>query len=160
MDIDTADFVYVSGQGVLDSQGKLSASPADQARRCLNNVKDILEAGGVTLDHVVAMQVYLADLAVLPEVDKVYAEFFPANAPARVVVGTVRMPTATPIEMTAVAIKDISKKRVTPQGVWAGDRLYLHGVAAATEPEARHLLNAACGKSPWRDAGEGMSQPR
>jgi len=145
--MDTADFLYVSGQGVLDAEGKLPASTADQARRCLNNVKAILEAGGLTMGHVVSLQLYLADLSTLPEVEKVYAEFFPQQAPARVVVGTVRMPTGTPIEMTAVAIKDISKKRVTPEGVWAGSRLYLNGIAAKSVAVARRQLIVALHKA-------------
>jgi 2-iminobutanoate/2-iminopropanoate deaminase len=145
--MDTADFLYLSGQGVRDADGKMSAGVTDQARRCLTNIKDILEAGGLTLGHVVAVQVYLADLSMLSEVEKIYSEFFPQSAPARVVVGTVRMPTGTPIEMTAVAVKDISKKRVTPEGVWAGSRLYLNGIGATSVAEAQGLLNAALHKA-------------
>lgn len=141
--MDTSEFLYVSGQGVLDATGKIPASTADQTRRLLTNVKDILEADGLTMGHVVALQLYLADLSALPEVESAYREFFPQAAPARVVVGTVRMPTATPIEMTVVAVKDISKKRVTPEGVWAGERLYLNGVSAHSAAEARRLLNAS-----------------
>jgi 2-iminobutanoate/2-iminopropanoate deaminase len=141
--MDTADFLYVSGQGVLDAEGTIPASTADQTRRLLGNIKDILDADGLTMGHVVALQLYLPDLSVLPEVEKVYREFFPQAAPARVVVGTVRMPTATPIEMTVVAVKDISKKRVTPEGVWAGERLYLNGVTAHSATEARRFLNAS-----------------
>jgi 2-iminobutanoate/2-iminopropanoate deaminase len=145
--MDTADFLYLSGQGVRDAESKMPTGVTDQARRCLTNIKDILEAGGLTLGHVVSVQLYLADLAMLPEVEKVYNEFFPQSAPARVVVGTVRMPTGTPIEMTAVAVKDISKKRVAPEGVWAGSRLYLNGIAAPSVAEARGLLNAALHKA-------------
>lgn len=145
--MDTADFLYLSGQGVRDADGKTAASVTDQARRCLTNIKDILEAGGLTPGHVVAVQVYLADLSMLPEVEKIYSEFFPQPAPARVVVGTVRMPTGTPIEMTAVAVKDISRKRVSPEGVWAGDRLYLNGIAAPSLTVARRLLNSTLHKA-------------
>lgn len=145
--MDTAEFLYLSGQGVRDAEGKMAIGTTDQARRCLTNIKDILEADGLTMAHVVAVQVYLADLSALPEVEKVYAEFFLKAAPARVVVGTVRMPTGTPIEMTAVAVKDISKKRVSPEGVWAGSRLYLNGIAGPSAAEARRLLNASLRKA-------------
>jgi enamine deaminase RidA (YjgF/YER057c/UK114 family) len=110
-------------------------------------VKDILEAGGLTMRHVVALQMYLADLGTLAEVDKVYREFFLEQAPARVVVGAVRMPFASPIEITAVAVKDLSQKRVTEEGVWAGDRLYLNSIAAPTllaaQRELRNTLRRA-----------------
>ena len=125
-------FLYVSGQGARDAAGKLPEGIPAQARQCLNNVKDILEAGGLTTRHVVAVQLYLASLANLPEVDKVYKEFFPEELPARVVVGVTRLPTGTPIEITVVALKDLTRKKVTPAGVWAGDRIYLNPVSAPT----------------------------
>lgn len=145
--MDTADFLYLSGQGVRDADGKMVDGTTDQARRCLTNIRDILEAGGLTMRHVVAVQLYLADLGALPEVESVYREFFPNESPARVIVGTVRMPTGTPIEMTAVAVKDIAKKRVSSEGVWAGSRLYLNGIAAPSLAQARQTLNASLRKA-------------
>ena len=145
--MDAGSFLYASGQSGRDAAGKLPAGAAEQARQCLNNVKDIIEAGGLTMRHVVALQMYLTDLGTLPEVDKVYREFFPEQAPARVVVGTVRMPFASPIEITAVAVKDLSQKRATAEGVWAGDRLYLNAIAAPTllaaQRELRNTLRRA-----------------
>jgi 2-iminobutanoate/2-iminopropanoate deaminase len=145
--MEAGGFVYASGQSGRDAAGKLPAGAAQQARQCLNNVKDILEAGGLTMRHVVALQMYLADLGTLAEVDKVYREFFLEQAPARVVVGAVRMPFASPIEITAVAVKDLSQKRVTEEGVWAGDRLYLNSIAAPTllaaQRELRNTLRRA-----------------
>ena len=149
--MDTADFLYISGQGVRDAEGKMADGTEEQARRCLTNIKDILEAAGLTMRHVVAVQLYLADLAALPEVERVYREFFSKDAPARVVVGTVRMPTGTPIEMTAVAVKDISKKRASSQGVWAGSRLYLNGIAAPSLAKARNTLKASLRKAGLSD---------
>ncbi|MGO9240716.1 MAG: Rid family hydrolase [Bryobacteraceae bacterium] len=141
--MEAGGFLYASGQSARDADGRLPATPAGQARQCLNNVQDILAAGGLTMRHVVALQMYLADLDTLAEVDQVYKEFFPDQAPARVVVGTVRMPFSSPIEITVVAVKDLSMKRVTAEGVWAGDRLYLNAIAAPSFLAAyRELQNA------------------
>src|ERR1039458_5019312 len=63
--MEAGGFVYASGQSGRDAAGKLPAGAAQQARQCLNNVKDILEAGGLTMRHVVALQMYLADLGTL-----------------------------------------------------------------------------------------------
>ncbi|MGD0580682.1 MAG: Rid family hydrolase [Bryobacteraceae bacterium] len=141
--MDAGGFLYASGQSGRDAAGKLPAGAAEQARQCLSNVKDILEAGGVTMRHVVALQMYLTDLGTLPAVDKVYQEFFPEQPPARVVVGTVRMPFASPIEITVLAVKDLAQKRVTEEGVWAGDRLYLNAIAAPTLLAAQRELQKA-----------------
>src|SRR5208337_463518 len=141
--MEAGGYLYASGQSARDADGRLPATPADQARQCLNNVKDILAAGGLTMRHVVALQMYLADLDTLAEVDQVYKEFFPEQAPARVVVGAVRMPFSSPIEITVVAVKDLSMKRVTAEGVWAGGRLYLNVIAAPTFLAAYRELQTA-----------------
>lgn len=135
--------LYASGQGSRNAEGNIPAASADQARQCLNNVKDVLEAGGLTMRHVVALQMYLTDLGTLAEVDKVYKEFFPEQAPARVVAGVAKIPLGSPIEITVLAVKVLSKKRVTAEGVWAGGRLYLNAIAAPTFLAAyRELQNA------------------
>ena len=47
------DFLYVSGQGGRDADGKLPATIEGQARQTLQNVKSIVEAAGLTMEHVV-----------------------------------------------------------------------------------------------------------
>jgi enamine deaminase RidA (YjgF/YER057c/UK114 family) len=49
--------------------------------------------------------------------------------------------------MTAVAVKDIAKKRVSGEGVWAGNRLYLNGIAAASLAGAHRMLDASIRKA-------------
>ncbi len=110
--ISAGEYLYVSGQGVRDAQSNVPAGVAAQAKQCLENVKAIVEAGGLTLEHLVHMQLYLERLSDLPEVEKVYAGYFPNNPPARVILGTAKMPTDTPIEMTAVAVRDLKAKQV------------------------------------------------
>ena len=57
------DFLYVSGQGGRDAEGALPATIEGQARQTLQNVKAIVEAAGLTMEHVVYSQVYLNDMA-------------------------------------------------------------------------------------------------
>src|SRR5688572_21408008 len=53
------DFLYVSGQGARDREGALPPAPDAQVRQTLENVKNIVEAAGLTMGHVVYCQVYL-----------------------------------------------------------------------------------------------------
>jgi len=136
------DFLYVSGQGARDRDGALPATPDGQVRQTLDNVKLIVEAAGLTLEHVVYSQVYLADMGNYDVMDRVWREYFAKAPPARSVLGVFRMPTDTPVEITVVAFRDLSRKRLivppsspkgiswTP-GVMAGDRLYISGVFGA-----------------------------
>jgi reactive intermediate/imine deaminase len=136
------DFLYVSGQGARDRDGKLPDTVEAQVRQTLDNIKGIVEAAGLTMAHVVYTQVYLHDIANHNAMDRVWREYFPKGPPARSVLGVHRMPTDTPVEISAVAFRDLSGiKAIVPSGyppnvswtpgVIAGGRLYLSGVFGA-----------------------------
>lgn len=135
------DFLYVSGQGARDREGALSAAPDAQVRQTLENVKNIVTAAGLTMGHVVYCQVYLDSMAKYEAMETVWKEYFPQAPPARAVLGVHRMPTDTPVEISAVAYRQLPQRRLiapdgssglsyTP-GVVAGDRLFLSGSVGA-----------------------------
>ena len=126
--ISAGAYLYVSGQGARTPDGKMPADFTAQTRQCLDNVKSIVEAGGLTMRNVVYSQVYLADSKNLEAFEKVWGEYFPKDAPARAVLGVHRMPTETPVEINAVAVRDLSKKKVTASGVTSNERFFIHGV--------------------------------
>ena len=134
--ISTGEYLYVSGQGAADSSGKIPVGIEEQTRQCLANVRSILEADGLTPDHVVWAQVFVTNLASQHAVDKVYGSFFSRNPPARSMVAVSRTPGETPVEIAVVAVRDLSRKKTimlgTPRtpvsdGVYIGDRLYVSG---------------------------------
>src|SRR5687768_4187819 len=106
------DFLYVSGQGARDREGKLPDTAEGQVRQTLENIKVIVEAAGLTLEHVVYSQVYLDDMAKYEPMDRLWREYFSKAPSARSVLGVHRMPTDTPVEISAVAIRDLSQKKV------------------------------------------------
>jgi reactive intermediate/imine deaminase len=140
--IAAGDFLYVSGQGARDREGKLPETVEGQVRQTLENVKIIVEAAGLTMEHVVYCQVYLDDMAKYESMDRLWKEYFPRTPPARSVLGVFRMPTDTPVEINAIGFRDLSRRKLivpagyprsisaTP-GVMAGDRLYLSGFFGA-----------------------------
>ena len=133
----TDDFLYVSGQGAKDASGQIPADMDCQIKNVLENIKTIVEAAGLTMEHVVYTQVYLTDYSDEGPLNRVYKQYFPKAPPARSTIGVAKLP-GTPLEINAVAIRDLTKKRVVvPQGypagaalspgVVAGDRMYLSG---------------------------------
>lgn len=131
-------FLYVSGQGVRGPNGQAPATLEEQIAQCLENIKTIVEAAGLTMEHVVYTHVYLDNPANYDAMNRVYARYFPRNPPARATVGVHHMPTDTPVEITAVAVTDLARKKpVVPEdfkisvpvspGMIAGDRLYISG---------------------------------
>jgi 2-iminobutanoate/2-iminopropanoate deaminase len=138
------DFLYVSGQGGRDAAGTLPGTIEGQTRGTLQNVKAIVEAAGLTMEHVVYSQVYLNDMAHYDAMERVWKEFFPNAPPARAVLGVYRLPTDIAVEINAVAYRDLTRKRpiVLPgvraklswsPGMMAGNRLFLSGSLGADE---------------------------
>jgi reactive intermediate/imine deaminase len=132
------EFLYVSGQGPRANQGAQPAAFEEQVKQSLENIKSIVEGAGLTMEHVVYMQVYLADSSNYQTAAKIMAEYFPKNPPARATLGVHRMPTDTPVEINAVAVRDLARKKVIapagiPQrpgispGMQVGNRLYISG---------------------------------
>lgn len=134
------DYLYVSGQGARDVNSKLPATFEEQTRQCLENVKAIVEAAGLKMENIVYNQVYLSDMKNFDAMNKVYAQYFPNNPPARSVAGVAHMPTSTPIEITSVAIRNLGLRKSiklpavrvagapVSVGVQVGERFYLGGV--------------------------------
>jgi reactive intermediate/imine deaminase len=131
------DFLYVAGQGAADAEGQLAPDQEGQIRQCLRNVKAVVEAAGLTMDHVVYVQAYLMDYADESTLNRVWKEFFPSAPPARSTIGVAKLVNTT-VEMSAVAVRDLSaKKCIAPPdasstmpispAVRAGDRVFLSG---------------------------------
>lgn len=76
---------------------------ADQAHRCLRNVQIILEAAGSSLAGALKVTVYLTDMAAFAAVNEVYADFFPAEPPARAVVEVSALPKGALVAIEAIA---------------------------------------------------------
>ncbi|MBV8894316.1 MAG: RidA family protein [Acidobacteria bacterium] len=108
--VDAGDYVYVSGQGPRGPDGNLPENFAAQCRQALENIRSIIEAAGLSLEHVVYTQVYLEDTGKYPEVKRVFAKYFGESPPARAVLGVARLPDP-PIEISAIAVRDLAGKR-------------------------------------------------
>jgi 2-iminobutanoate/2-iminopropanoate deaminase len=101
------ELLFCSGQIPLDpATGELvGRTPAEQAQRCLENLRAVCEAAGTTLERAVRMTVYMTDLEAFAEVNEVYATFFATDPPARVTVGVAALPKGALVEIDAVVAR-------------------------------------------------------
>jgi 2-iminobutanoate/2-iminopropanoate deaminase len=99
-------FVFTSGQTAwIPETGKaIEGGVAEQTRQVLVNIGEILKAAGTSLENVVKTTVYLHNINDFQEMNKVYAEFFPSNPPARTTVGNLDLPMGFIVEIEAVAV--------------------------------------------------------
>jgi 2-iminobutanoate/2-iminopropanoate deaminase len=139
--VQVGDFLYVSGQGARDAAGQLPAGIDAQTKQCLENVKTIIEAGGLKMENIVYTQVYLSDMANYEAMNRVYESYFSKDKPARAMIGVKRMPTDTPVEISAVATTNAGKRVYLP-GI-LGHRGITNHVPSDYKAEARQAFDEA-----------------
>jgi 2-iminobutanoate/2-iminopropanoate deaminase len=79
--------LFVSGQPGIDPATGEAAGPSfeAQARQAFHNLDVVLRTGGSQMSLVVNTTVLVAQLSDFPELNRLFAEFFPENPPARMV---------------------------------------------------------------------------
>ena len=98
-------FLFTSGQIPIDpATGRLVEGSIEvQTRRVLENLRAVLEAGGMSFTDVVKTTIYLTNLADFSTVNGIYASYFPSAPPARSTVQVAALPLGAAIEIDLVA---------------------------------------------------------
>ena len=143
--VDATDYVYISGQGPRRADGTLPTTFTEQARQALDNIKAIVEAAGLSMEHVVYTQVYLEDVSNYGEMNRVFAQYFGKTPPARAVLGVAKVP-EPPIQINAVAVRKLADRRAVyppnyssnnksgesaSPGILTHDRLFVSGMTGS-----------------------------
>lgn len=84
------NLLFISGQIAFDN-GELVGpnDPLAQCRQCLRHIESYVSAAGGTLDDVVSLDIFLADIRYRPAAGQARAEFFNEPGPSATVVGGV-----------------------------------------------------------------------
>lgn len=99
-----AGLVFVSGQLPFHPQSKSMPEGLDaQVVQAMKNVEAILIAAGSSLSKLVNVTLYITDVALWPEVNRVYAQIMGESKPARTVVPVPALHHGALIEINAVA---------------------------------------------------------
>ena len=153
--IDAGDYVYVSGQGPLCPDGSTPTNFADQVRQSLENIKTVVEAAGLAMDHVVYVQVYLDDMSHYQALDKAFAAFFPKLPPARGVLGVARLPEPS-VQINAVAVRDLKGKQAVELPNFKPNKAYSFGILTHDRLFVSTMLGSdpATDKVPANPAGQ------
>jgi 2-iminobutanoate/2-iminopropanoate deaminase len=103
--VKSGGFLFASGQVALDPSTNdfLSGDIRQQTERVLENIKGILEAGGVNLHHVLKTTVFLKDMNDFAAMNEVYGKYFTAAPPARSTIQVARLPKDALVEIEVIA---------------------------------------------------------
>jgi 2-iminobutanoate/2-iminopropanoate deaminase len=98
--------LYVAGQIGLDpATGKPGETPEGEAKLALDSVKKIIEAAGMTMDDLVSVQVFCADVSNFDAFNGVYRTYFHGNFPARAFLGSGKLLFGARYEVMGIAVK-------------------------------------------------------
>jgi 2-iminobutanoate/2-iminopropanoate deaminase len=103
--VDTGSHVFCSGQLGLDpATGELVGEGiAAQTERALTNLRNVLAAAGLGLEHVAKTTCFLADMDDFGAFNEVYARFFGEPYPARSTFAVKTLPRSARVEIEAIA---------------------------------------------------------
>lgn len=97
--------LFCSGQIPINpATGKIEAADVEgQARQVLGNIKALLTAQNLDMNHVVKATVFLTSMADFPKVNPIYDEAFQGHKPARSTVAVAGLPLGALIEIEVIA---------------------------------------------------------
>lgn len=97
--------LYLSGKiGTIPGEGRLAPGGIKgETKQVLENIKAVLERHGSSLDRVVKVTVFLADIAEWGDMNEVYTTYFPNNPPARSALGTSGLARGARVEIECIA---------------------------------------------------------
>ena len=103
--IKAGDYLITSGQIPIDPKtGALVTGGIEaQAKQVMENLKQVLLAGGTSYDDVVKTTIFIADMKDFAVVNKVYEQYFTKILPARSCIGVASLPKEALVEIEVVA---------------------------------------------------------
>jgi 2-iminobutanoate/2-iminopropanoate deaminase len=111
--VNYGNLIFTSGQIPLDRQGNIVGTDIKaQTKQTIENLKNILEENGSSIDKVIKTTVYLKDIAEFAGMNEVYNEYFEDSAPARSTLEAARLPKDVKIEMDIIAYQSDTLPKV------------------------------------------------
>ena len=97
--------IYIAGQGAhsRDPEGKFPTDIETHTTKVLDNVKTLVEAGGGTMDSIMQLTVFLANIEDYAGMNKVFKTYFPHGGPARTTVAVTALPGQSLVEINCIA---------------------------------------------------------
>lgn len=106
--IETENLIFLSGQIPLDPKSmQLVEGQENQIRQVFKNIDALCKETGLSLNHVVKLNVSLQDLALFQSVNEIMKELFVEPYPARAALQVARLPLDSSIEVEAILSKTI-----------------------------------------------------
>ena len=102
--VKAGNFVFTSGQIALDPKTNqmVGNDIAGQATQIFENLKNLLQAAGTSLDNAVKVNVYLKDMNDFQKMNETYEKYV-KNKPARATIQAAALPKNALVEIDVIA---------------------------------------------------------
>lgn len=101
----TGNMLFVSGQIPIDpaTNQLVEGDTQKETHQVMKNLYAILEAAGLSFDHVVKTSIFLSDMGLFAAVNEVYGSYFSGDYPARETVAVKTLPKNVNVEISVIA---------------------------------------------------------
>lgn len=104
----SGDLIFLSGQlGAVPGESPprvIEGGIEAETRQTMENIIAVLDAAGATLEDLLKCTVFLADIADYEAMNAVYAEYFPADPPARAALAGSGLALGALVELDCIAV--------------------------------------------------------
>jgi len=104
--VQVGNLLFLAGQigTAANAQGTVVPGGIQaETRQTMQNIKEVLEKSGSSLDRVVKCTVFMADMREWDAMNEVYATYFPRNKPARSALGANGLALGARVEIECIA---------------------------------------------------------
>ena len=102
----TNGFIFTAGFIHLTPDGKLvDGSVEDRFKQVMKNIEEVLKEANASLNDIVKVTIYVTDISILKDLNKLYVTYFSEPYPVREAVCVKELPLGASIEISVVATK-------------------------------------------------------
>ena len=100
------NLIFISGQIAINRETNkiISNNILDETEMVMENLKYILEKCNCSFKNVVKCSIFLSDLNLFDDVNKIYSKYFSEPYPARETIEVSKLPKNVNLEISAIAI--------------------------------------------------------
>ena len=105
--IEVYNMIFMSGQIPVDpaTGNFVEGGIIEQTTQVFENIKNVLAEAGLTTANIVKTTVFLSDMSLFADMNKVYAEYFDGAYPARSAVAVKGLPKGALVEIECIAAR-------------------------------------------------------
>ena len=103
--VKAGNLLFVSGQVAIvpGSDKIITENITDETTQVMKNLQAILTEAGIGFDNVVKTSIFLSDMNLFADVNKVYGQYFTVNFPARETIAVKTLPKNVNVEISMIA---------------------------------------------------------